>query len=413
MKEESSDNGKKGSMTRGARPPSFTLWHKFFFWFARHVALKHFKKKLDLHTEPCTKEMDLPCFAVYNHVSDYDFFATADMFRPYCRYVASDAIIRGNKRFIVPITCDFIYRRKGERADEVVESAMITIDRGISVALAAEGEESPNGETMAVRAKTGKMIKDAGCGLVTMRLTGGYFIKPSWSRNDAKGPSYGEVIGIYTKEQVAAMSVEEINETIYHDIYVNHYRWNKIERHVYERECRAEWMERTLYICPKCKKVCSMKSEVNDLFCTDCGYRVSVDECGFFVGGDDMVFDNLYDWEIWQRELLRSKRPEWLANPDEVITSADHLLLKVTKNDKKVIIDDDVHVEMTARKLTVTGKNIELVMPMDDIVSIVKAWSDDVAISYNGTYYILETPNHVGTRRYRTIFKILKGQDDI
>ncbi len=394
----------------GVQYPKHTLWYRFFMGGARLLALPIVKRIYHIKTKKDKQEKPLPCILTYNHISNYDYICNVDMFRPYIRYIISDAMLRNKlNRIVYPIATDFIYRRKGERADDAVESVKVTIKAGLCVGVAPEGGVTSNGTTEPVRYKTGKMIKDCHCGMVTIAMQGGYFIYPTWSHYKAKGPMYGRIVGRYTKEQIEQMTVEEVNETIYRDIYVNHYEWNRKERIPYIRKNRAEWMERVTGICPKCKQVDTMKSEVDDLFCTSCGYRVTVDDYGFF-NGDDVVFDNLYDWDMWQRRYLTTQKQKWLDNPDELIAVDEHMSLSVLRNNYPVLLEEDVRVEMDTKELRILGKENKIIMPIDKISGIVSSIADGYGIAYLDEYYSIKGDHPLWNDKFRFTRKLVIGE---
>lgn len=394
----------------GVSHPRHIWWYRSFMFMARTFLMPLARIKYGIKTRPDKQKKDLPSILVYNHVSNYDFICNVDMYRPYTRYIISDAMLRNKfNAFLFPKVMDFIYRRKGERADDTVETVKVTIQDGVSVGIAPEGGVTNNGTTEPVRYRTGILVKDCHCGMVTVAMHGGYFICPTWARYRAKGPMYGRIVGCYTKEQIEKMSVEEVNGLIARDIHVNHYEWNRKERIPYKRKCRAEWMERVVSICPKCKTMGSMHSEVDDLYCTKCGYKVTVDECGFYQG-EDVVFDNMYDWDMWQRRYLTTQRQKWIDSPDDIITTDEHMKVSILRNNFPVVLDEDARVEMTAKVIRVIGENVNLTLPLDEMSGVTGAISDGYGIIIHDEYYQFKAPGPIWNNKQRFIRKILRGE---
>ena len=394
----------------GVSHPRHILWYRFFMFMARLILMPLAKWKYKIRTRTDKKEKPLPCILLYNHVSNYDYICNVDIFHPYIRYIISDAMLRNKLNAIVfPLVTDFIYRRKGERADDTVETVKVTIQDGVNVGIAPEGGVTTNGTTEPVRYRTGILVKDCHCGMITVAMHGGYFIYPTWSHYKAKGPMYAEIVGRYTKEQIEGMTVEEVNDTIFRDIYVNHYEWNREKRIPYERKHRAEWMERVAGICPKCKTIGKMHSCIDDLYCEECGYRVTVDEYGFFQG-EEVIHDNLYDWDMWQRKYLVSLRQKWLDSPEDVITSDDHMTFSILRNNFPVLLDDDVRVEMTTKELRVIGEKENMTIPLKDMSGIVGAIEDGFGVTYKDEYYQFKAPHPLWNMKQRYIRKILLGE---
>lgn len=416
LNDNSETASKKIVSTRndGVQPPKKTLWYRFiqatfYRGFIAPIAMVY----LDYHIKPYMKKLDGPHIIVHNHTCDYDFVGTFVCYPRYVRYIISDMLTRKRfLKFFFNFSGDFICRRKGESADDVVESIKLTAKAGLHTLIAAEGEETPNGVTAPVRRRTGRMIHEMPeVGILSMRLEGGYFVRPPWAKNRAKGPMFAFPVREYPKEVISKMTPEEINDLIYKDIYVNHYEWQRQHMYKYDREDRAECMERVLYTCPKCHAINKMHSEHDTLSCKACGYSVDVDEYGFFVG-DGLPFDNLYDWDMWQKEYLVSQLPEWEKNPDEVITYDEHVKIQHIEGDEKVVLDPDATVKITYNNVIIEGQQFSIVMPMKDIHGIAKTSHDAFGISYGNDYYQVKAYYPISNRKYRVIRKIIIGDPD-
>lgn len=395
----------------GFRPPRRTLWYRFIQGFAKLIIIPVYFTKNHVKVEMYRPKRGEPVLFLHNHLMDDDFILTAAGLNGYTRFILSDAFTRKPLiALIVEIVSDFIYRRKGDNADAVVKSIAATFEKGINMTMAPEGEESPNGVTAPIRKRTGQMIKDLNVPIVTYRLEGGYFIRPTWSRNRAKGgPMFGKVIGVYSKEQLSEMTADEINDLIYRDLYINHYDWVKENGYVYDRECRAECMERALFICPHCKTKGSMHSHKDTLFCGECGYSVDVDEHGLFVG-ENVIFDNLYDWDQWQKESLKAERIEWSEHPDEPIFTDTGLKLSVLSGNEPQVLGDDVTLTMSFNEICIKGNGVDLKMPIGEISGIALANTDTAGINFGGNYYLVKSRIPLCVRKYRYIRKMILDQ---
>lgn len=397
----------------GVRYPRRTLWYRFFQFNAKTFILPVYQIYRNCSVERFHPKKGNPMLVLHNHITDEDFFPVAGGYRGYTRFIISDAMTRNPlTALITEIVSDFIYRRKGDNADAVVKSIKATFDAGISMIMAPEGEESPNGVTLPIRKRTGQLIKDLNVDVLTYRLVGGYFVNPTWTKNMAKGPMFGNVIKVHTKEELSKLTPDEINDLIYNDLYINHYDWVKDKRIKYDRECRAEYMERELFICPQCKMRGTMHSHIDTLSCSECGYSVDVDEYGLFVG-ENLYFDNLYDWVVWQKTELNDKREFWIENPDQVIIRDDHMLFRTIRNNKPADIDGDVSVTMTSNELRIKGDTADMTMPLMDISGIALTNTDTFGVNYRGEYYILKSPVPTSARKYRIVWKIFVQRGNI
>ncbi|MCQ2085114.1 MAG: 1-acyl-sn-glycerol-3-phosphate acyltransferase [archaeon] len=391
-------------------PPKHTWWYRSFLAVMRPLVLPLINRHFGIRTERYKGEVPGPCMVMFNHVSDYDPFGVLQGFAHYTRYVASDALVRKRKmRILFGIVSDFIYRRKGENGDNVVRSVKATIDKGIHVCMSPEGGESINGTTAFIRPRTGSMIKEVGCGLVTFRMEGGYFMRPSWCRHRFKGPMFGKVVGTYSKEQLADMTAEEINDLIYRDLYVNSYEWQREHMIVYEGERRAERMEQVLYTCPKCHRINTIHSDCDDVYCDACGYRVKVNKYGFFEG-EDLVYDNLYSWDVWQRDLMFSKLEEFKADPEKVILSDSGQVLKGLKDNYPYVIEEDVTISMSAARISIEGKVTHIDLPLSEIKGVTVVSREDIGITFGDTYYQIGSVIPRSGVKYKQLMAMLRGR---
>ena len=397
--------------------PKHTWWYKFFMRvIVRYVMMPIGKRILRIKTERYKGEMPRrPFIMVFNHTSDYDFIGTVNGVPEYGRYIMSDELIKMPlMRHVIFFVTNGIYRRKGENADNVVKAVRTTLDKGINVYFAAEGEETFNGVTAPIRGRTGQMLKDMNVDVMVYKMEGGYLTKPKWSTETAKGPLYGRMEVIHKKEELQKMTPDEINELIAKDLYFNIFDWEK-ENHIpYDRKNRAVALEKILYKCPKCGSMNRLHSEHHDLYCLDCGYRVSMNVYGLFEG-EGLIYDNIYDWDVWQKECLKEERPKWEANPDDVITSDENCrLVQMIDNDTKEL-DENVSIAITFNNIIIKGEKTDIVWPVTELSGLTSV-RNGVGISYNGEYFkvlLNDLENHQRCMlRYRTIRRIIMNRSD-
>ena len=86
------------------------------------------------------------------------------------------------------------------------------------------GVRTWDGVTAPITAATAKLAKTAGCGLVTYKITGGYFASPMWGGAKVRrGPVHGGVVHIYTAEQLKTMTAQQLRDAINRDLYEDAY----------------------------------------------------------------------------------------------------------------------------------------------------------------------------------------------
>ena len=247
---------------------------------------------------------------IANHTSSIDpAYVIFSLKNRYVRFVTSDHVTR-NKFLgsVLKTLCGMIIKRRDKDSSVLVNDILNTLKAGIPVAIFAEGNTSFNGETGFITENTGKMVKDSGVPLVTFRFDNGYLLTARWSAKPKKGTLRCGVVNEYSAEEIAKMSVDEVNEIIRRDIYVNAFEEQKKNPGVYTGENMAEYLERILYVCPDCKATGHLHSKGDFLKCNNCGYTVEYGTDAFFHNDSNLIFDNVLDWDKWQRNIWKALR---------------------------------------------------------------------------------------------------------
>ncbi len=251
------------------------------FWFALRPLVRLFAKIKFGYTCKIVKKLPKQYIVLANHATDYDPLFVGAAFRRQMYFVASEHIGRWGfasaliKTFLAPIL-----RSKGSIASSTVKSILKAVKNGDRVALFAEGTRTWDGRTDKILPSTGKLIKKSGVALVTYKLKGGYFVSPRWSDNLRKGKISGELVQLYSAEQLAAMSADEINEIINRDLYEDAYARMAESPTPYKGKNLAKSMENLLFLCPFCEAENSLSSSGNRVSCDSCGSFFTVDEYG-------------------------------------------------------------------------------------------------------------------------------------
>lgn len=194
-----------------------------------HAKIKRYKPKHDTF------------ILIANHSDALDPVYMLYAVKKYVRFVISDHLV--NKpilNLLLRKISGFIVREREKPSSAMVDDVLKSIKEGVSVAICVEGTITPNGETGFFSPRTGQLIKDAGVALITFRLNGGYFHTPKWGTGLRKGPVRGSVVREYSPEELKEMTVEEINEAIRNDIYVNVFDDLKKNKNEYKGKNLAE-----------------------------------------------------------------------------------------------------------------------------------------------------------------------------
>ncbi len=238
-----------------------------------------------------------------NHATDYDPLMVSASFPRQMYFVASEHIARWKHAFkLIDFLLAPIMRYKGTVAASTVVEILRRVRKGANVAMFAEGARTWDGVTCPILPSTAKFIKSARCALVTYKLVGGHFVSPMWSgSNSRRGYCHGEVVNVYTKEQIASMSQAEIYETIVRDLHEDAYARQAQEPRNYRGKRLAEGLENLLFICPQCGSYDSLTTSGDTLTCKTCSLRAQYTTRAALVGAP---FDTVKAISDWQQERV-------------------------------------------------------------------------------------------------------------
>lgn len=245
-----------------------------------------------------------PFLLLSNHLTDQDPILVGSAFRQQMYFVASEHIMR---KGLISGLLEFLFspitRQKGGNAASTVKGIIRTLRAGCNVALFPEGNRTWDGLTGPIPPATAKMARTSGAYLVTYRMKGGYFTSPRWGGSRIrKGRMTGSVVGVYSPEELKAMSSDEVYALICRDLYENAWETQKAEPVLYRGKAPAEHLETFLFACPECGALHALESRGDRIRCTKCGASSNYLDTGMLEG--DFRFQTVLEWSQWQDELL-------------------------------------------------------------------------------------------------------------
>jgi 1-acyl-sn-glycerol-3-phosphate acyltransferase len=316
-----------------------------------------------------------------NHVTDYDPILVGLSFKKQMYYVASEHITRWGWIYkVLHFVFEPIIRYKATVAASTVMDILRKVRKGGNVCIFAEGVRTWDGVTGPVVPATAQLIKSCRCGLVTYRIEGGYFASPNWasSGNTRRGHLYGAPVGIYTKEDLAKMSVEEIDEIIKRDLHEDAYARQKEEMHPYRGKKLAEGMESLVFLCPKCRAHGTLESKKNRVTCSACGNSFTYDKFGMLDGIDQKT---VYELNQWQRGELAKD-----VENNVGYTAPDAALYTIEGHELKTVCEGDAHI--TNEAITIA----DVIIPLSAVSDMGIHGRRTLIFSTTDNYYELKVP---------------------
>ena len=313
----------------------------------------------------CERPKNLPpqYIVLANHTTDFDPIFMASSFKKHMYFVASEHITHWGflSKIIMELAAPIV-RYKGSVAASTVMDVLRKIKKGANICIFAEGDRSWDGVSGPILDSTSKLIQSSGCGLVTYRLIGGYFVSPRWSRHLRRGPIRGEVAGVYTKEQLAKMSIVEIQSLIVNDLYEDAYQTQSITPKKYHGRALAEGLENLFFICPECSSHDTLYSKKHHFMCSKCGHSMQYNQFGMLQGGR---FETIIQFSNWQKEQVRINIRDNITYhiPEATLSEISHHQKTIIANgafrmDKNGIRHDDHFIPVEEiSNMAIYGKN--------------------------------------------------------
>lgn len=402
--------GKKVSLLSDSFTKKDALRVKGMYAFGRNVLGPSYLKIMDFHGPKY--KMDNEPFLLYsNHTMNLDPGFQLCVINKYMRFIASDHLAeKAPIRKIMEVSGQPIIKHNEAPTSVVYNEVINTIRKGINVSISVESRKSNNGETGFISKKNAELAKDCGCKLITYRLSGGYFRTPRWAMESRKGPIYGEIVNIYSKEEIASMSVDEIYEHIVEDLYINAYEFNREKKNNYTCEHPAEAAEIILYCCPKCNQFATLHSKDDHIDC-DCGFHATVDDMGFWHS-DDLEFDDLVSWDRWQKSDLKQLCQEKQGTGELLFEDNDQYIY-ISKGNEKTDLSEEAHIALYDDRFELDFGDKNAIIYLDDIKKIDSNSKMTLLIVTQDSYYHIKSPKTPrSATKYVVAARYLMGKEN-
>ena len=228
-----------------------------------------------------------PIVLVSNHASRMDYLFTA----PVCYPKRLNYVVGYNEFYRFPtnllLRMAQVIPKKNFTPDvHCIRSIHRVVSEGGNICIMPEGMSSITGMAQPVMPGTGKLVKSLRCPVYYTKIAGGYLTFTKHFLDKRKGRIEVTVDKMFSPEDLALMSPEQIedrmNELLAHDDYI----WNESAQVLFEGDGHmAEKLDTLLYMCPKCGTMYDMNCEGNVMRCNHCGNTVSLDASGLSFEG--------------------------------------------------------------------------------------------------------------------------------
>ena len=277
--------------------------HKFWFTIMRPIFSFLFWKKYGYKAENYKLDRKQNYLIICNHSCSLDpFMLGKSFFRP-IYFVASDDLLKNGfiskvmKHTVAPIPI-----RKGTMDISSIRNCISIAKEGGTIGIFPEGNRTYSGEISYLGINLVKFIRKLDIPLIIYHIDGGYGLDPRWGKKSRRGKgSRGYVQRLLSKEELCSLKDEELLKIINTNLS------QEISSSLrFKSKEKAEYLERVLFVCPKCHALETLVSEKNAIRCKCCSLEATYEEdLSFSSNEPSFKFKKVSEWMNYQKEYLK------------------------------------------------------------------------------------------------------------
>ena len=355
-------------------------------------ALTHLRYPVKIEKAPD----DSQALILFNHQTALDQFLVGLAFpQPVYSVAAEDLfsigpLARAMEYLVAPIPI-----KKQSTDIRAVKTCLRVAKEGGSIAIAPEGNRTYSGRPCFMNPAIGSLAKKLKLPVLLFRIEGGYGVHPRWSDGVRRGPMRAYVAERIEPEELKAMSPGEIYERIRQGLNVDEtqipgrYRGRK----------RAEYLERMLYVCPKCG-LSRFESRGDRVRCLSCGLEASYGEDKQFKSADP-AFPYRYaaDWYQAQEDFVNAlDTRDYLTKP-LYRDRAD--LSQVLLYKRKELLRKGCDVALYGDRIVLDeGTERELCLPIEELSTVTVLGRNKLNLYHGEQIYQLKGDKRFNALKY-------------
>ena len=257
------------------------------------------------------ERVEMPSIVLCNHGSFIDFVYAMSLLRKYKPHFIGARLYFYHKYLGWLLRTVGAFPKSMFAPDmENARNCFTVLRRKNMLAMMPEARLSTAGQFEDIQENTYSFLKTAGVNIYTVKIDGNYLADPKWGKGFRRGAVVeAELDILYTAEEIAALSLEDMKQGIQQRLFYDEFEWLKQRPDIrYHSRRMAEGLENILTFCPICGGRYTIRTKKDKVYCQHCGYLTSLDKRYAFTG--DFRFENLAQWYNWQKEQLEKEIAE-------------------------------------------------------------------------------------------------------
>jgi len=259
--------------------------------------------KLSLQLSGDLSGLKGPAVILANHLSNIDWLAASYVLRRHpVRFVV------GRYQFRNPVTAkaftmlDCIPKEQFYPDMQTIKMIYRTMKDGGIVVLFPSGQSSYSGESTFVPVEVAKLLKKLSVPVYSLHIDGAHLAFPKWDMSKTRKHRIDVAFGgLFTKEELSALSEAEIYGKTVEALYYDDYEWQRRNMVPAKKNRSLTGIDHILFMCPVCGAEFQMQAEKDVLTCGACSHAFRSDVYGFLSPDDPACpFDTPSQWYRWQ-----------------------------------------------------------------------------------------------------------------
>jgi|GEM_PF-4429773 len=195
-----------------------------------------------------------------------------------------------------------------------------------------EGQASWDGRTTTPIHSTAKLIKMLHIPVLHAHMQGSFLSHGRWCHGHRKGNINTAISYFLSPSLIKRMSTTNIYSKLCTIMEYDQLENQKTKKIPYYGKSPAQYLERSLFVCPSCYHINTLKSTYSLLSCLTCGYKVRYNQYGLFdkISHNSVRFTTMGEWNQWQQRFLSAYLCK--GTPQHIFFSDKHCVLQCISN---------------------------------------------------------------------------------
>lgn len=246
------------------------------------------------------------------------------------------------------------------------------IEAGQPLVIYPAGLMCEDGLSTPIPSATYRFLQWLGADVYVAGTIGSYFVMPKWKGGMHPGRTYLDIYRLFTKEELADMTEQEIKEKTDEALLFDAYREQEVMPTPNPQNRNVEGLENVLYRCPHCSAEFSMQTKGDTIRCTQCGYEQVSDEYGI-LHNRKKVGEEIRYVSDWSRLIHNRLKEAIQKGKENTLSTAVTIRMVDPRKDKFVDVGTGkLHLdrERFAITGTIDGNPVELNIPIGNIPTL-------------------------------------------